>query len=131
MKKIGIELFSVLSREKVQNRFDADTYLKYVDKKKDVAVDEWGLTYACIYFGHSKELMTKVYCNEKGIPNEEIEFYVYDRSNYIWQKIKYDVFIDKVFKALDKDRIEDKKKEIRKKAIMLEKQKEKYLQGVK
>lgn len=127
MKKIGIDLLTVLSREKVQNRFDADTYLKYVDKKKDIAVDEWGLTYACIYFGNTKELMTKVYCSEKGIPAEEIEFYEYDRDNYTWNKTKYNKFIDKVFNALDKDRIEAKKKEIRKKAFMLEKQKEKYL----
>lgn len=122
-KKADITLFALLKKGKIQNKFDADLYMKYVDKKKDIAVNEWGLMYACIYFGNSKNLMAKVYCDKNDIlpaGDEAIEFYKYNREEYTWDQMRYDNFMKDVFEVLDKDREENKKKEIRKKLMMLE-----------
>jgi hypothetical protein len=121
-KKIGIDLLSLLQKGKIRSRFDADTYMKHVkDKVKDGGYNDWHAKYYNIYFGSTQELYVTVLCDEDGLPaqDEVFEFYSYNRNEYIWEQIKYKEFIDKVFKALEKDIQEEKARSIRKAAAEL------------
>ena len=127
-KKPDVTLFALFKKGKIQNKFDADLFMKYVDKKKDMAREIYGTLYVCIYIGNSKNLMAKVCCNDDFLPagDETIEFYRYDRDNYIWQQMRYDDFMKDVFETLDKDREENKKRDIRRKIMEMEMRNKKY-----